>query len=94
MSEIEPADVIERKVTRYICPHCNRGRSTRKAALTHMKRCWRNPDVRGCRTCGHYQPVEGGDYESGYPGCPEGCDLGVDITYGPKSGCSEWVAKP
>lgn len=43
-------------VTRFKCPHCSRGRSKRVAAIAHMARCWRNPDVRGCLTCRHFEP--------------------------------------
>lgn len=49
---------IERVVTRYICPHCHRGRSSRKAATVHIAQCWRNPGNRSCKTCAWYVPVD------------------------------------
>ena len=46
-------------VRRYVCPHCNRGRSTRKSAVAHMARCWRNPANRSCKTCVWFAPADG-----------------------------------
>jgi hypothetical protein len=45
-------------VKRYICPHCRRGRSSRKAAVVHIGQCWRNPANRSCNSCHWYMPVD------------------------------------
>lgn len=57
-------------VTRWKCPHCNRGRSTRTATTEHMARCWRNPAARGCKTCKWFEV----DYEGG-----ESCAQGISL---------------
>lgn len=42
----------QRKVWRYYCDHCGKGRCTRSAGEMHERHCIRNPD-RGCRMCKH-----------------------------------------
>lgn len=83
-------------VTRWKCPHCNRGHSSRPAALAHIGRCWRNPALRGCKTCANFCPA---GYET-----EEDCGLGIsllgsgnegDLDYvrpGPIVGCEQWEA--
>lgn len=84
------AKPIERRVVRYICPFCKRGRSDRSAAWAHVARCFRNPAARSCKTCAAYQPVERSDYNTGYPGCSEGCHAGNDISARLPVGCDDW----
>lgn len=48
------ADPIAVRVTRYRCPHCGRGHSTKARAVVHIARCWTNPQARGCKTCRHF----------------------------------------
>lgn len=87
-----PGDVLEvRVVRRFICKFCRRGHSKEAAAYAHALRCFRNPAARSCKTCAAYQPVETGDYQTGYPGCPEGCDAGVTWEGGTMPvGCALW----
>lgn len=56
------SEPIEIKVTRYKCPHCKRGHSKRRAAVEHIARCWRNPAVRACLSCVHFDRDEDGPY--------------------------------
>jgi len=80
-------------VKRYVCPFCQRGGSTRKAAAGHIARCWHNPAVRACLTCA-YHVVEKGDPEVGYPGA-EYCDIKVaSLATGLKVGCASWDPDP
>jgi hypothetical protein len=62
-------------VTRWKCPHCNRGWSAKGWAARHIDRCWHNPAARGCKTCKHFDM----DYD-GY----EVCGMGVDLTGSPQ----------
>jgi hypothetical protein len=89
---MEYATIEVVKVTRYRCPHCGRTRSKPGAAAAHVARCFKNPAARSCKTCGAYQPPEPGD-DTGYPGCPEGCDAGEDISQGIKTACPSWEAR-
>lgn len=84
-------------VTRWKCPHCNRGHSSRAAAFAHIGRCWRNPALRGCKSCKHFSPA-------GYE-WDEDCGAGVSLAGhgeegnddyvrpGPIVGCDKWEAK-
>lgn len=67
------------RVTRYQDPHCGRTHSSRRRAVEHMGRCWRNPDARGCLTCRHFEPAVPGDLDTGWPGNDEGCAVGVSL---------------
>ena len=65
------------RVTRYQCPPCGRTHSSKRRAVEHIGRCWRNPAARGCKTCRHFDQ---------YPGEPdvgliggEFCDAGVSL---------------
>ena len=60
------------RVTRYRCPYCPRGHSTRRRAVEHIARCWRNPDVKSCKTCKHF--------ERNYDGYGDDCNLGIDLS--------------
>lgn len=44
-------------VKRFRCPFCSRSRAKRSATAEHTARCWRNPAVRACLTCKHFEPV-------------------------------------
>jgi hypothetical protein len=88
------AGIVERRVTRFLCPFCRRGHSARKAAERHVVRCFRNPAVGGCKTCAHFSPAERPDLYSSshnyHEGAPEGCDEGVDLTAGLQRNCAVW----
>lgn len=60
------------KVTRYGCPHCGRTASRPVRTREHMARCWKNPEVRGCKTCKHFEPYG--------PEWGDACNAGVDLT--------------
>ena len=91
---MELAEPISRHVLRYFCPHCSTSRAHKPAMVAHIARCWRNPAARSCKTCRCYQPPEAPDYHDGYPGCPEGCDGGEDISGGLKTHCTTWEPQP
>ena len=80
---------IARRVTRYLCPYCSRGHWSKARAVEHIARCWRNPEVRACKTCPLYEPWSEGPYRE-HPGFPEGCGAGHDLTAGLRSGCADW----
>lgn len=65
------------RVTRYQDPHCGRTHSSRRRAVEHMARCWRNPDTRGCLTCRNFEQ-DLRDVEVGLPG-GESCAVGVSL---------------
>jgi hypothetical protein len=88
---------VEISVTRYVCPHCRRGHSKRRAAVEHIARCWRNPTNRTCKTCAHLHH-EHAEPEVGLAGATycaaievDGRDL--DLTgEAPRVGCPAWHA--
>lgn len=87
--------------TRHRCPFCRRSWSHKQAAAGHIGRCWRNPDVRSCKTCANLEP--GGDACGCEPGCnwgspsgsiPDSCAAGVDISDGKvRTGCPLWALR-
>lgn len=89
-------DPLVIQVIRYQCPHCRATRSKKTAAAAHIGRCWKNPAVRTCKTCTHYEPA--GDGDQCIPGracgCnvyPESCDAGQDIPDDrPATHCPKW----
>lgn len=89
------SEPIPFRVTRYRCPHCPRTGSGKARVAEHMARCWRNPAVRGCKTCRHFVTWMG-DYGSdcavgvSLAGRPE-CTLchGFGRTFGDDLGVSE-----
>jgi hypothetical protein len=62
---------IEVTVKRHRCPHCRQSRSTRKAAVEHMGRCWYAPGNRSCKTCAWFTPADSVS--------DEGCSKGVTV---------------
>ena len=60
-------------VTRWRCPFCPRSLSSKPRMVEHISKCWRNPAVRGCKTCKHFDPYN-------MLADTEGCSLGVDLT--------------
>jgi hypothetical protein len=94
---MDKSEPIPRRVLRHYCPHCGKSRSARTAAVNHIARCFKNPAAKSCRTCACYQPVEQPEYSDygrpSYPGCPEGCDAGVNIEAGPVTNCALWEAR-
>lgn len=79
-------------VTRYRCPHCGASRSKQAAAQAHADRCWKNPAVRGCKTCVFYE--SGDQLTSGPVGddyMPETCTRGLlDGATELVTGCPGW----
>lgn len=87
-------------VTRHQCPYCRRTHAKKPTALAHMGRCWKNPAVRSCKTCEHFDP--GGDA----CGCTSGCNWGsngpdmpscnaevqLPDDYKPVTNCPKWEA--
>jgi hypothetical protein len=78
------------QVTRHVCPFCRRGRSTRRAAQAHIAKCWRNPELQGCKSCALFQPgvwpgkpVPGGK-------APGRCTAGFNLNAGLVTRCRKW----
>jgi hypothetical protein len=86
------AGISRRHVRRYFCEHCQRGRSSLSAIRNHVARCFKNPAVQACKTCAFFQSSEGPSFDMVYPGCPEGCGEGIDISGGIKTACPKWEA--
>lgn len=80
MTAVVSREPIPVRVTRYACPSCARTASSKSRTREHMSRCWRDPANRGCKTCRHFEPADSADFETGYPGSPEGCGTGVDLS--------------
>lgn len=87
-------------VTRHQCPHCRRTHSKKAATVAHMGRCWRNPAVRGCKSCEHHLPAYSGEPCNPGEWCqcgesPEGCDVDAVPagTQFPIINCPKWEAK-
>ena len=78
-------------VQRYVCQFCNRSRSTRNAAEQHIARCWRNPAVRGCKTCIHFE-VGDNDPPVHHAGNEFCGALLVSLEAGLRTGCEQWEA--
>lgn len=87
MTAVEPITV-----TRYRCPHCGASRSKQAAAQAHADRCWKNPAVRGCKTCVFYEPgdrLTNGPVDDNYN--PETCTQGLlDDAVHLATGCADW----
>lgn len=80
------AQPIPVRVLRHACPHCGRTHSRPVRAREHMARCWQNPEVRGCKTCKHFEPYG--------PEWDDECTAGVDLSGHPAcGGCggANWV---
>lgn len=58
--------------TRWLCPFCHRGRSSKAATTDHIERCWKNPENRTCKSCANYAYYPGG--ETCFPGRPCNCN--------------------
>ena len=78
-------------VTRWVCPHCHRGRARKAAIVEHMARCWRNAAARSCFTCRHFEQVAPEPDVGIFDGY-ERCQAGVDL---PERGlpvhCDHWM---
>jgi hypothetical protein len=83
-------------VVRHQCPHCRRTWAKQAAAKAHVARCWKNPDVRSCKTCVHFEPFESGrcwgDPYCNCPDTPEGCAAGVPLGDALAVDCPMWRA--
>jgi len=73
----EPIPVV---VTRWLCPYCHRGRSRRGPCEEHMARCWRNPALKGCKTCFFYERDSQGEH----------CNAGFRLKDGLVTKCTKW----
>lgn len=79
VEEQVPLTPISIVVTRYVCPYCHRSRSRRKPCQDHMERCWKNPALRGCKTCVNFVGNR--------------CRVGFNLAPGLVTGCSKWKPK-
>jgi hypothetical protein len=87
------AQPIAVTVTRHKCPFCPRTAARPVRAREHMARCWFNPEVRGCKTCKHFEQ-DPGEPDVGLMG-GEGCAVGVDLTGRPQcAACKGWGTTP
>jgi DnaJ-class molecular chaperone len=73
------SEPIRLEVVRWKCPACSKSFYNRLAAVRHMERCWRRPENRGCRTCGHADGPNS-DFVTD-------CSVGVDLTARPCENC-------
>jgi hypothetical protein len=79
-------------VERFVCRHCNRGHSKRKAAVEHIARCFKNPALRGCKTC-RFLDHDLSEPEVGYVGVGDVCNIhAIDLSAGLRTGCPKWEA--
>lgn len=97
MTSFDTTAPREIQVTRYVCPHCSRGHSKRDAATAHIARCWKNPALRGCKSCVHFEQGRVERCGCGHPHCddydsqPDICLVGRELVDGkPVTGCSQW----
>ena len=44
-----------KEITAYECDHCLKILRTKYGIRRHENRCWKNPAVRSCQTCGHLE---------------------------------------
>jgi hypothetical protein len=83
-------------VVRHQCPHCRGTWAKPAAAKAHIARCWKNPDVRSCKTCLHFEPAESGrcwgDPYCNCPDTPESCAAGASLEDGLAVDCPLWRA--
>lgn len=80
-------------VTRWQCPYCRRSRSRRKPCETHIQLCWKNPTLRGCKTCAFFVPRAAKSRDQ-YGGTVEDrCDAGFRIKDGLVRNCARWKEK-
>lgn len=98
---VEPGSLepIAVQVTRHLCPYCHRGRSSKRAAKLHMPKCWRNPQLQGCKTCALYRPgVWAGKPAPGKvttgAKTPGTCGAGFNLGPGLVTKCRKWVLDP
>lgn len=95
--DVGPAQPIVKMVKRFVCPFCDRGHGKRASAVNHIARCFKNPAAMGCKTCVFWERGEAADVlrdGGGYPGQPEMCGAGVDLSDGLLSLCSLWSDQP
>lgn len=86
-------EILAVRVLRYQCPHCLRTWAKKAAAGRHAARCFKSQAARGCKTCALWQPKEKGDGTPyGYPGTPESCGAGEDLSGRLKFDCPKWEA--
>lgn len=71
--ELQPIAIT---VTRFVCPFCRRSRSRKGPALIHMARCWKNPEVKGCKSCFFFEKNT--------------CNAGFRLDAGLVTDCSKW----
>lgn len=106
MSDIDILQPIPVTVVRFECPTCGHRASSKSRTREHMKRCWWDPENRGCKTCVNFERVRccgAPDLYGCYvPACPTGdeCAVGIDMTTeatgpGPLAiNCPSWQPKP
>lgn len=88
---VEPIAV---QVTRFLCPYCHRGRSSKRAAKLHMVKCWRNPDLRGCKTCAMFQTHAWPGKPAVGTKAPGRCNAGLNLAPGLVTKCRKWKPQP
>lgn len=83
-------EAIAFKTTRYKCPFCSRSYSRRTPANRHIDRCWRNPAVRGCKSCA-WHIIHDAEPEVGLP-ADEFCNAPKhhDLSNGLRTNCDDY----
>lgn len=91
LATIDPKPILT-TVRRWHCPFCRFVRSSRETVVKHIGQCWKNPAVRGCKTCRNFCQQEP-EPENGVPAA-EWCDADVSL---PESGlvanCPLWTLR-
>ena len=97
---------MAKRITVYECEYgCGRYLKTKKCIENHEKRCFFNPVMKACATCGNnvvgeltvYNPVHYGDpgstdYVEEYPYC-QVKDLNLLRKGNPTCDCSDWIPR-
>jgi len=88
-----PAQEVETyKTQRHRCPHCRRSFANRTYAVKHIGWCQKRQANHGCKTCAYFQDEEPESMDRVYPGCPESCGEGEDLSTGLRTHCLKWEA--
>lgn len=91
MNESELKQPIPLVVTRWVCPYCHRSRSRRRPCEAHIKLCWKNPELQGCKTCAFFTQAK--DLPPALRASGDRCGAGFVIKNGLVTKCSRWKEK-
>jgi hypothetical protein len=90
-ARLPTAVTIPVTVIRHQCPHCRRTWARKSAGVSHVARCWNNPDVRACKTCAWHQEARWSSHQC-IPSRDCGCDSWPEACCHPDG--PTWLAQP